>query len=265
MTREHKRALVLTLGLATGALCWAVVATKVVPPLVERAHLGEGPPVLADLFAGHDRRYALFLQLWFSYNWTLLALLGVIGLALIATTIPEVQRYIDARAGRASKLHVALLLGAKRARFVRIFIGFLIGGLLFSIGTGVEVWPFSPYPMYSNVQGPTTSQSRVVIVTEKGEVDLRFERWLAPLDPARLTKALERLRQRDDGGTALRAVAAFALQRYDSLRSGGEPAASAAIGVRIYQAKWVLEPWARNRNRPDTITMMLEWNKPDER
>ncbi|MDP9131948.1 MAG: hypothetical protein M3M98_02285, partial [Nitrospirota bacterium] len=229
------------------------------------AYLGEGPTVLTGLFAGQHRRYALFLQLWLSYNWTLLAILVVIGLTLIATTVPEVQRYIDAQTGRAPTPQVALLLGAKRARFVRMFIGFLVGGSLLSIGTGVEVWPFSPYPMYQTIQGPTASQSRVAIVTEKGEVDLLFGRWLAPLDPIRLDKALDRLRQRDDRGTALRAVATFALQRYDSLRSGGEAAASAAIGVRIYQAKWVLEPWARNRNRPDTITMMLEWKKPDER
>jgi hypothetical protein len=264
MTTEHKRALVLTLGLGAVALAWVVLAAEVVPPLVERAHRGEGLTVLTELFAGQHGRYDRFDRLWLRYNWTLLAILVVIGLVLIASTIAEVQRYIDARAGHAPPLQVTLLLGAKRARFLRIFIGFLVGGSLLSIGTGVEVWPFSPYPMYQGTQEPTTSQARVVIVTEQGESDLRHSRWLAPFDPVRLRAALERLNQRKDRAAALRSVAAFALERYNSLRHRPMPA-NAAIGVRIYRAKWVLEPWARNRNHPDTLILMFGWKQPDER
>ena len=265
MTREHRRALLLTLGLVAGVLCWVVVAVNVVPSFVERAYLGEGPTVLTDHFAGDDRRHAVFFRVWFRYNLVLIGLVVVLGLALIATTLPEVQRSIDARAGPAPRLQLPLLVGANRARFVQLFIGFLIGGSLLSIGTAVELWPFSDYPMYRYIQGPTVSQSRIAIVTEKGEVDLRSRRFLAPLDISRLHWALERLSRRKDSEPALREVGDFALQRYDSLRQGGMSAASEAIGLRIYRATWVLEPWARNRNRPDTITMMLEWKKPDER
>ena len=264
MTTAHKRAVVLTLGLGTLALGWVVLASEVVPPLVERAYRGERLAVLTDLFARHDRRYGLFDRFWLRYNWTLLAMAVVIGLALIAATLPEVQRYIDARAGRAPPLQVTLLLGVKRERFLRIFIGLLVGGSLLSIGTGVEVWPFSPYPMYRGIQEPTTSQARVVVVTEQGESDLRYGRWLAPLDPVRLAVALERLKSREDRPAALRSVAAFALERYNSLRHRPMPA-NEAIGVRIYRAKWVLEPWARNRHHPDTLTMMFEWKRPDAR
>jgi hypothetical protein len=264
MTTEHKRALVLTLGLGIVALAWVVVAAEVVPPLVERAYRGERLAVLTELFAGHRSRYDLFDRFWLRYNWTLLALLVVMGLALIAATIPEVQRYIDARAGRAPPLQVTLLLRATRARFLRIFIGFLVAASLLSIGTGVEVWPFSPYPMYADIQGPTTSQSRVVVVTEQGESDPRHGRWLAPVDAVRLGVALERLRRREDRAAGFRSVADFVLERYNSLRHRPMPA-NAAIGVRIYRATWVLEPWARNRNHPDTLTMMFEWKQPHGR
>jgi hypothetical protein len=265
MTREHKRALLLTLGLAAGVLCWVVVAVNVVPSLVERAYLGEGPTLLTDRFAGDDRRHAVFFRVWFRYNLVLVGLMVVLGLALIATTLPQVQRSIDARVGPAPRLQLPRLLGAGRARFVQLFIGCLIGGSLFSIGTAVELWPFSDYPMYRYIQGPTVSQSRIAIITENGEVDLRSRRWLAPLDISRLSAALGELSRRKADEPALREVGDFALQRYDSLRQAGMSAGSEAIGVRIYRATWVLEPWARNRNRPDTITMMLEWKKPDER
>lgn len=265
MTREHRRALLLTLGLAAGIFCWVVLAVNVVPALVERAYLGEGPSILTERFEGDDRRHAFFFTVWLRYNLFLIGILGGVCLALIATTLPEVQRAIDARVGPAPRLRLPLLLGANRARFVQLFIVFLICGSLFSIGTAIELWPFSDYPMYRYIQGPTVSQSRIAIVTERGEVDLRSRRLLAPLDVSRLHWALERLSRRKDREPALKEVGDFALQRYDSLRQGETAAGTEAVGLRIYRATWVLEPWARNRDRPDTITMMFEWKKPDGR
>src|SRR5947199_5202143 len=89
---------------------------------------------------------------------------------------------------------------------INLSLMFLIAGSTYDIVTDQEHWPFSQYPMFSEVwRSPTFSWLRLFGVTQDGrEFPLDENRYVRPFDQSRLPKALRRMRERADGESRLR-------------------------------------------------------------
>jgi hypothetical protein len=60
----------------------------------------------------------------------------------------------------------------------------------------------------------------------------------------------------------LRTALQDCLARYEDLRRSGRHNGPALVGVRLYRLRWRLDRWARNVDRPDSRTLILEVRKP---
>jgi hypothetical protein len=127
-----------------------------------------------------------------------------------------------------------------------------------------EIWPFSQWPMYSHIEGPTMTHLVVVGVrrNDSAGAELPLEpKHLAPLDKWRLTAALKTTLKRPTEERAPERALRTIFEHYDRTREvhGGPP----IVGTRLYAITWTLRPNAENRDRPDARELLAEYRLPN--
>jgi hypothetical protein len=154
---------------------------------------------------------------------------------------------------RASRLLLVYALGA-----------LIIGGSLISWIRDREYWPFSPYPMFSELVPGTDfrfSALKLYGVTQEQpqwEVPLDRNEYLEPFDNSRLNVALDiAVRQK-----RVAAVLKDCLERYEALRIAGIHQGPAIQGIRVYHVTWNMNTSASNVSRPDQRELLGEFSEP---
>jgi len=147
-----------------------------------------------------------------------------------------------------------------RRIFLNLVFFAFIAGSTYDIATDQEHWPFSQYPMFSEVwRSPTFSWLRLFGVTQDGrEFPLDENRYVRPFDQSRLPKALRRMRERPDGESRLRIAIADCLARYEVLRMEGVHDGPPLTAMRLYELEWTIDPQAGNVDSPERQTFIAE-------
>jgi hypothetical protein len=140
-----------------------------------------------------------------------------------------------------------------RRWLVGSLLALLVVGQAVAVVRSEEYWPFSPYPMYAELQADRDfSTVRLVAVTNDG-------RELS-LDAAWLRKSLAKISRREDAPFALKNALASYVKKYGWRRPGdprGSPNRLRAI--RVYEQRWSLQPDASNATtRPDELKLLAE-------
>ena len=138
-----------------------------------------------------------------------------------------------------------------RRRGVTLGVLGLLAAQTFEMVTGREHWPFSPYPMFSKIEEPTTlTRLRLLGLTPAGDTfELVRDAWLAPFDPVRLRIALTNLDRAGDADR-LRTATADVARRYAARRAAGAHAGPPLTELRLVADTWPLVAGAANRDRP---------------
>lgn len=134
-----------------------------------------------------------------------------------------------------------------------VLLGILVGSAV-AIVTGQELWPFSPYPMFSSVRQPVVGKLWIRGVLGDGtEVRLTSHRAFHPLRLAQLTAGLERL-----SGERLDAALRDVLARYGAERRAGYHDGPRLSGIRIYRMTFLLDADLLGRDRPLSQVLVAE-------
>jgi hypothetical protein len=147
-------------------------------------------------------------------------------------------------------------------------IAVVAGGGLVAIATGIERWPFSPYPMYAKIRPASYSMPVLFGVTAEAperEVPLFQKAYLYPFNTAVLRDAFVlQLRQSAAHPDAPRQALLDCLQRYERRRRAGLHDGPALRGMRLYRLTWALLPGASNFERPEGKELLLEVGRPPD-
>ena len=151
-------------------------------------------------------------------------------------------------------------MSSSRLVFVHALILAVVGGSLYDIVTRQEHWPFSNYPMFSNIHRERVlTWPRIYGVTPDGrEIPLLRHDELYPLDQSRLPLGLRRIRQEHGVGLRLEAALSDVLHRYESRRAAGDHTGQEISAVRLYTVRWPLMPYAANLDQPASRERLLE-------
>ncbi len=131
----------------------------------------------------------------------------------------------------------------------------IVAGSAAAIATGRELWPFSPYPMFSGVHRETTVARHWIygVLPDGREVPLSDRRFFHPLRPAQLEAAFARL-----GPAERREGLDDILSRYEARRAAGRHGGPRVTGLRLYRMTFELEADAGNRDRPLARELLAE-------
>jgi len=147
-----------------------------------------------------------------------------------------------------------------RLLLAHLLIAGVVGGSLYDIVTRQEHWPFSNYPMFSDVHRSSVLRwPRLYGVTAEGdEVPLLSYRELWPLDQSRLPIGLRALYTEAGADQRVRTALRDVLRRYESRRPSGAHSGRPLVAVRLYLVSWPIEPFAANLNRPNDRRLLAD-------
>ena len=153
----------------------------------------------------------------------------------------------------------------RRLWLVHALIAILIGGHLYDIALDREHWPFSQYPMFSDVDESTTHRTlRLFGVSGGDEIPLlRFDD-IAPLDQCRVSSALIHMSHRPSARSDLRQALGNIWTAYERRRKAGRMSGPSLSGIRLYALQWNLDPRAQNADRPEVRELVVEFRAPGE-
>jgi hypothetical protein len=146
----------------------------------------------------------------------------------------------------------------------------ILGGAIYAIVIDApyadEPWPFSAYPMYSELRrNRAVERHRLFGVTREEparEIPLVDPVFLYPLEHSRFYFTLGRLERRGDGRRSLETAMRDTLERYEARRRAGLHDGPPLRGIRLYELRWRLDPLARNRDTPDQRRILFEVSSP---
>ena len=159
--------------------------------------------------------------------------------------------------------------GMSKARlwFVHGLILFIFASSAFDIAAKKVSWPFSSYPMFSELRRePTLTFIELFGIPEAEptqEIPLVDFEYLQPFDRARLAGAFKRLKSRAHREELLRGALDDLLARYETHRREGRHHGPPLRGMRIYELYWRLDPWARNVDEPPRRELWAERVRPE--
>jgi hypothetical protein len=146
------------------------------------------------------------------------------------------------------------MTGRRRLVANGVLLAILLGSAA-AIVTGKELWPFSPYPMFSSLRGGPSLGSLWFrgVLADGTEVQLPGSRAFHPLRLAQLTAALERL-----SGDRLEEALLDLLTRYGVRRRAGRHDGPPLKGLRLYRMTFAFDPDPAGRDRPISRELVAE-------
>ena len=156
-------------------------------------------------------------------------------------------------------------MGRQRVLLVNCIIVFIISASIFDIVTDREHWPFSPYAMYSNIQGRNFKWIRLFGVTQQGEIPLAGIQFLSSFDEPRLVTAFRRMKKRPNNHQLLNKALHYYRDRYEALRLSRTHTGPPLQGVRFYDITLDLDAWVQNRNQPTSMRLLDQIMLPDQK
>lgn len=242
--------LVLVLG-------WLGVSELWVPRVVASAYRGESwAPVNALLSGRSLHPVERYTDAWRALARPLTATLLAACALLLALSRPALQRLLDALLPPPPPPPGPVRpMSAGRKLLATTLIGVVVAGSGAATLYAVEMFPFSPYPMYSGLTGDTIHQYRIFGITAEGEVPLDDERFWQPLGRVHLSYALQGAAHRPE---KLKPTLREALRRYTAGREAGRHDGPALEGLRFYRLEWELDPRARNVDEAGTRELVAE-------
>jgi len=239
-------------------ICWVVLAEVVVPSLARPALQRQGARAMEVLAPLATQRNAL--EYWPSYSRTVTAVLALVWVLSLLATWQPFQEYVTRRQG-ATAADAPSRMGRARLYVVQGLIGVIVGGSLLATLSGVELWPFSPYKMYSQLEVGTTSRWRLLGTSGDGKIDLSRIPDLTPFDASRLFWAMLRVEHGGERDRVLDSIARYVWRRYEGERATGGVRGPALQSIRLYRFTWLTDE-PRIKVRPDTTQLMYEWVVP---
>jgi hypothetical protein len=142
-------------------------------------------------------------------------------------------------------------------------LALLIVGSAFDIIVGREHWPFSHYPMYSEVERDTLTSVKLHLYGVPAgapgqEIYLMEQPFIQPFDMTRLNTALRRLKRRPAAEPLLREAVQDVADRYMRLQAAGRHDGPPLAHLRLYRLQWRLDPQLRNLAVPEMRDLVLE-------
>lgn len=265
-TRNPNRiSLILAFATLALGLVWIGLSKLAVPTLIENAYRGQSWHIFNRMISGQaSHELPEYLADWDMLGWVILLIILLAGSLVVLILRPEFQAAFGAPAAPGHKDSLPITpMGSRRLLLVYAVNAVIVGGSLFDLITDTEHWPFSQYPMYSYTE-KSSSLTRLKLfgVTPEGtEIPLYDLRYLQPFDNSRLSAVLELVAKKHQLGEAARDC----LLRYEALRRAGRHNGPPLQAVRVYRVYWVLDPWARNIERPDRKNLLVEVPRSDKR
>jgi hypothetical protein len=247
-------------------LIWIAFSKYAVPPVIAKAYRGESLSVLNGLITAQaSHPLAEYFAAWQKISWRLLQVLTLAGLLGVVVLQPKVQTVLWGRTERRPETSSPIIpLATPRILMIDILMGVILAGSLFNIIMDTEHWPFSNYPMYSvEAKSRSLTTFRLYGVTEKQslrEFPLIQFQYTQPFDNSRLSTAFASIYFYQYPGRArdLHDAVQNCFQRYEARRQAGRHNGPPLQAMRLYQVDWVLDPWARNVDRPDSKQLVVE-------
>ena len=135
----------------------------------------------------------------------------------------------------------------------------IIAGQALSIAFDVELWPFSPYPMYSTVRTDySITRPTLYAVVDDGTGSEVMARDLAFFANDRAEGQLLRTYERDTDLPQLRGALADLLARYDAARANDQQAGPPVRALRLYQTAWQLSGESAAEAAPQYRALLIE-------
>lgn len=231
---------------AAVAAAWAIFVYFLAPFAIEEAY--QGAPILSHLMRGRaTTSLASYLTTWHQVAGKLSFVLVIGG---IYAGLAAFGSSRDAAAGPGEGAdRVAISPG--RRLVVYGLATLILGGNLLQLAGDTQHWPFSPYPMFSVLNGrKTVTIYRLYGVVQWSplvEIQLDNNLYLRPFDTSRMSHALEHAYRNNTLNKAL----TNCLTRYEALRRAKRHNGPPLVAMRAYKVTWAAEPSAGNIDRPE--------------
>jgi hypothetical protein len=179
--------------------------------------------------------------------------LAVLAVYIVLAFVCSARRATAKRSEPTGKVVMA------RARLFVIYTlgAVILGGAFSDLVRDAEHWPFSAYPMYSELWlSKTYSTLRLYGVVQRSplvEIQLDKNSYLQPFDISRLNVALGGLQE-----NKLNEALNDCLTRYEALRRAGRHNGPPLVAMRLYKITWTLDPSATNIDLPDRKELLTE-------
>jgi hypothetical protein len=138
-------------------------------------------------------------------------------------------------------------------RFVaNALIAFVVSGSLACVVLDVEAWPFSNYPMYSDLSHGEFGSVRMYGRTARGEVGLsKYSHWF-PLGALRVARAVKNIENTEGADVLQTSVMKHLWEHYEGGRLAGRHDGPGISALLAYELTWRIESGAANRDVPDS-------------
>ncbi len=249
---------VLVLGLLIIGLL-AMVALRSGDAILVRAYHGDmglASRILAGRAVTPIERY---LAYWDHIVRQSAIIAGFCVLAVALASSSAMQRFLERKLASAPKEIEVTSTARARLPFIVATIFLFLQGL--AILTEQELWPFSPYRMYAEIQTSQLESFQAWAVTDSGERPLYADDFLPPFNNARLSQAIELLGAEGDSSDVRRGAQNL-LQLYEHARVAGLHDGPPIEGIRMYAVRWTIEPELRNVTTPDARHLVGEYKSP---
>jgi hypothetical protein len=242
-------------GLAIAAAIWVVFAYWLTPLVIATAYRGESLTIFNHLIRGQAQHpLTEYLAHWGRLASKASFGLAVLGMYILFAVVGLTRERTVERSERAGKV----AMSKPRLLVVYGLGAIILGGTLSDIVRDTEHWPFSQYPMFSQMEvSKTYSTLRLYGVVQRSpliEVQLDSNLYLQPFDNSRLLAGLQNALQKnrlDEGVTDC-------LTRYETLRRAGRHDGPPLVAMRLYRLTWTLDSSASNIDRPDRKELLTE-------
>lgn len=122
-----------------------------------------------------------------------------------------------------------------------------------------EHWPWSCYPMYSEMERGTKFDDLRIYGVLKSDRQTEIslftdERYLQPFDQSRMAEILAKTYWSPDFDKGLWNC----LSRYEAMRRAGRHDGPELAGIRVYHVYWTLDPYGKTIEHPDSKVKMAE-------